>query len=323
MKKLETIYAGLTLRNPIVVSSSGLTSTAEKCLLWENAGVGAVVLKSLFEEQIDTHIDQLDAEAYPEAREYLQQYVSAHELGDYLALINEAKEKCTIPIIASINCYRKRSWSSYAKRVEAAGADAIELNIFKLCTDLNGRQDELEKLYIDVVKQVRKHIKIPIIVKCAKYFSNLPAIVNRLHKAGANGVVLFNRFYQADIDIETMQPSSGQLYNHSAEINDTLRWCNFVSSRIPQSSLAASTGVISWEDVLKCILAGANAVYICSLFYREGHPAVKMINDKLISWVERYGIEQLSEVTGRAHLTGESDSTLFERVQFIKYMSSK
>ena len=255
MINLKTQYAGLTLQSPIIVSSSGLTNNAERNKEFEKAGAGAIVLKSLFEEQMEMQSDAMLQESdYPEAADYIRGYVKANQVENYLELIRKSKELCTIPIIASINCYRADTWIEFAKQLQDAGADAIELNVFFLETDIHHSCEDLYQLYTQILKKVKQVVTIPVIIKLGKYISNMPALVNQLKANGADGVVLFNRFYQPDIDLNTMQLVSGNVFSSHSDLSDTIRWTAIVSGKIPNISIASSTGVHDWEDVVKCLL---------------------------------------------------------------------
>ncbi|MDR3250813.1 MAG: dihydroorotate dehydrogenase-like protein, partial [Tannerella sp.] len=234
MVQLETKYIGLTLRNPLIIGSSGLTNSVENNRKLEEAGAGAIVLKSLFEEQINLQSDSLmQSSDSPEAADYIRNYVLANRLEQYLTLIRETKAQCKIPVIASVNCYKPSAWTDFAKQIGDAGADALELNVFYLCTDLNTSPNELYDLYVSILKKVRAQVSIPIVMKIGKAFSNIPGLVNQLKLHGAQGVVLFNRFYSPDIDIDKMQITSGATFSSPSELSDTLRWTALVSSKVP------------------------------------------------------------------------------------------
>ena len=253
MRNLETKYAGLTLRNPLIVGSSGLTSKADKNGKWEEAGAGAVVLKSLFEEQIEAQGDLLMAGAsdYPEAEDYVRAYVRANGREEYLQLIRDSKAAChVIPVIASVNCYRADTWADFAAEIERAGADALELNVFYLDTDIHSDSREVLRHYSSILKDVRSRISIPIIMKIGKGFSTIPAFVNRLQGFGANAVVLFNRYYRPDIDIERCRIVAAPPFSDPSELGDTLRWTAIVSGALPDMPIAASTGVHTWQDAI-------------------------------------------------------------------------
>jgi len=224
MIDISTQYAGLNLRNPIIVGSSGLTRKPEQIKEFEKAGAGAVVLKSLFEEQIDIHSSRLMQESdYPEAADYIHEYVRSNQIQEYLDLIKQAKETSTIPIIASINCYKSEAWIEFAQHIQAAGADALELNIYFLETDLTQDYDATRERYVRILRRIKEAITIPVILKLGKATSNIPALIHLLKINGADGVVLFNRFYQPDIDIHKLQIVSGNVFSNHSDLSDTLR----------------------------------------------------------------------------------------------------
>jgi len=321
---LETRYAGLSLKNPIIVGSSGLTDSIEKIKDLEKAGAAAIVLKSLFEEQITMQSNSLlENEDYPGANDYIAQYVKNHEITDSLKLIQQAKSNCNIPIIASINCYKSDSWTEFARQIEMAGADAIELNIFALHAEVNINCEAVEDEYIRILKKVKEIVSIPVTVKIGKQFNSIPYLVNKLYANGAAGVVLFNRFYQPDIDINKLQFVSGQVFSSHSDIADTLRWTAIVSERIPQIPLAASTGIHEWEDVIKCILAGSSAVELCSSIYQHGNEIIGQICRSLEEWMTSMNFKSIETFKGKLNCANIADPSLYERVQFMKYFSER
>ena len=321
---LETSYAGLSLKNPLIVGSSGLTDSVEKIKNLEKAGVAAVVLKSLFEEQISMQSNWLlENGDYPETNDYISQYVKSHEVANYLELIQQAKLSCRIPIIASINCYKSDFWTEFAHQIEMAGADAIELNIFAICTEINLSAEALENEYIRILNKVKGVVNIPVTVKIGKQFSNIPSLIYKLYANGASGVVLFNRFYQPDIDINKLQFVSGQVFSTHSDIADTLRWTAIVSGRVPQISLAASTGIQEWEDVVKCILAGASAVELCSTIYQHGNEMISQILRSFEEWMTSMNFKSIEPLIGKLNCRNIADPSLYERVQFMKYFSNR
>jgi dihydroorotate dehydrogenase (fumarate) len=324
MVRFETKYAGLSLRNPLIIGSSGLTNNAQKNKELEDAGAGAIVLKSLFEEQIENQSDVLmHTTDSPEAADYIRSYVKANQVEEYLTLIKESKSICTIPVIASINCYKANAWTEFAKQIEEAGADALELNIFYLCTDLNTSANEMYELYISILKKVRKQVSIPIILKIGKSFSNIPGLVNQLKLHEAQGVVLFNRYYRPDIDIRKMQIVSGQIFSTSLELSDTLRWTALVSGSVPGISISSSCGIHNWEDVIKCILAGADTVQLCSTVYKNGQGIVTKIRKGIENWMNGQKYESIAEFRGKLSFSNIENPSLYERSQFMKYFSDK
>ena len=324
MMDMKTSYAGLTLRNPIIIGSSGLTNKAERNLEFEKAGAGAIVLKSLFEEQIEMQsASMLQENDYPEAADYIRSYVEANQVNDYLALIRKSKELCTIPIIASINCYKAAAWTNFAQQIAQAGADALELNVFFMETDLHDSAEAVKETYVTILRQVKEAIRIPVIMKIGKQYSNIPSLVHALKANGADGVVLFNRFYQPDIDINTMQLVSGHVFSSAADLSDTLRWTAIVSGKVPGISVSASTGVHDWEGVVKCLLAGASGVQLCSALYTHGSAIVSQILTCLEEWMNQTHYESVDQFRGRLNYANIPNPTQYERAQFMKYFANR
>ncbi|MDF9828905.1 dihydroorotate dehydrogenase-like protein [Parabacteroides sp. PF5-6] len=324
MTNIQTQYAGLKLRNPIIVGSSGLTIKPERNKEFEKAGAGAIVLKSLFEEQIEMQGQSLLQETdYPEAVDYLFQYVKANQINQYLDLIKATKDRCSIPVIASINCYKADAWIDFARQIEIAGADALELNIFQLETALNETGERTRDLYVDIIRQVKETVHIPVIVKMGKFFNNIPAMANTLKVNGADAIVLFNRFYQPDIDINSRQIVSGNVFSNHSDISDTLRWTAIVSGMIPGICLASSTGVQEWEDVVKCILAGASAVQLCSALYTHGPEIIPQLLTGLEEWMQHANFQSIAQFKGTLNYANIKDPSTYERAQFMKYLSSR
>lgn len=324
MNTIEVKYAGLTLRNPIIIGSSGLTNSATKVKELERAGAGAVVLKSLFEEQILMDTERLlKPDDYPEALDYISTYVKSNTLKQYLDLIKESKANCTIPVIASINCYQSDSWAPFAKDIEEAGADALEINIFRIATDVDERAGQYEQLHIDILRKVKEVINIPVIIKLGQRFSNIVSMVNDLKANGAAAVVLFNRFYQPDIDIAKLQFVSGPVFSTSAEFSNTLRWLGITSGQIPNLDIAASTGIHDPESVVKALLAGATAVEVCSAVYLQGAGLIQHLTTYLEEWMFNKGYTRVDEFKGLLNFKNVEDQSVYERVQFMKYFSNR
>ena len=324
MMDMKTSYAGLTLRNPIIIGSSGLTNKAERNKEFEKAGAGAIVLKSLFEEQIELQSAAMQQESdYPEAADYIRGYVEANQVNDYLELIRKSKEFCTIPIIASINCYKAAAWTNFARQIAEAGADALELNVFFMETDLHDHVEAVKETYVNILREVKAAIQIPVIMKIGKQYSNIPALVQALKANGADGVVLFNRFYQPDIDINTMQLVSGNVFSSPADLSDTLRWTAIVSGKVPGISVASSTGVHDWEGVVKCLLAGASGVQLCSALYTHGAAIVPQILTCLEEWMTQAHYESVDQFRGRLNYANIPNPAMYERAQFMKYFANR
>ena len=323
MIDLKTQYAGLTLRNPIIVGSSGLTNNAERNKEFEKAGAGAIVLKSLFEEQIEAQSDALmQDQDYPEAMDYIRGYVKANQINDYLNLIRESKQLCTIPIIASVNCYKADAWTDFARQIEEAGADALELNVFFMETDLQ-RVTDVEQLYARIIRDVKKSVSIPVIIKLGKNFSNIPALVHTLKVNGADAVTMFNRFYQPDIDINSLQIVSGNVFSSHSDLSETLRWTAIVSGKVPGIDISCSTGVHDWEDVIKCLLAGASTVQMCSALYTHGGEIIAQILTCIEEWMHQVHYESVSQFRGKLSYANIPNPSLYQRSQFMKYFANR
>lgn len=322
MANLQTSFAGLTLKNPLIAGSSGLTNSLKKIKELEQAGVGAVVLKSLFEEQIENHAEKLSFTSdYPEAADYINAYVEMNHVEKYLDLIRNVKAECEIPVIASINCYRQARWVDFAKSIEEAGADAIELNLFVLNTGEFG-DNYLEDIYVSIVREMKKTVRIPIVIKMAKNISNLPGLAAKLKSLGADGLVLFNRFYQLDININTLEITAGPTFSHAADFSDTMRWTAIVSGHVPTLDIACSYGVHAWEDAVKGILSGAGAVQLCSVLYEQGVDVVSNMLTCIEEWMEQNNYTSVADFKGKLNYANIAEPSLYERVQFMKYFSN-
>ncbi len=329
MTDLSTKYLGLNLRNPIVVASSGLTSSVKEIVELNNNGVGAVVLKSIFEEQImleaEHNLKQMKEDGmiyadYSETLDYIDVHVKDKELGNYLNLIYEAKSKTEIPIIASINAITPLEWISFAKQIESAGADALELNIFVLPFNLERNCNENEQIYYEILKKVKSLVNIPVSVKLSPYFSNLGKVISNLEIYGANGVVMFNRFSRPDINIQDMKVTHAEVFSDKNEMFNTLRWIAIMAKRV-KMSLAASTGVHNGEAVVKQLLAGADIVQVASAIYKHG-PSYVLDMAKFVSdWMESKGFNYIGQFRGKLSQKNTSHPDVYERMQFMKYFS--
>ena len=319
MNRLETIFAGLKLKNPFVVSSSNLTNTPDKNKKWEEAGASAVVLKSLFEEEIEAEADWLQTGAHAEEQDYLLYYQRAHRLEEYLRLIKETKDACTIPVIASFNCYRLTEWTEFAKQIEQAGADALELNIMSVCSDLDYEYGAYERLHIDIVKQIKQTVNIPFIVKLGKNFTNPIPLINQLYAHGASGVVLFNRMVTPDINLDKMAYTTGNVLSHPGDLYDSIRWIGLASERVPKLTYAASGGITDGNAMIKAILAGASAVEVCSVLYRKDGVGNREMLDTLEAWMDDNNYASIADFKGMMNAGKAGGGTAFERVQFFRH----
>lgn len=324
MVNLSTKYLGLDLKNPIIVSSSGLTNSVEKIKKIEEMGAGAVVLKSLFEEQINYEAGSMmnDDDTYPEAGDYIANYVKNTSVDNYLDLIEQAKKAVEIPVIASINCVSATDWTSFAKRIEQAGADALELNIYIVAINKNMTSADYEQIYYDIVEEVSKKISIPIVVKLSYHFTNFVNIIDRLSVNGASGVVLFNRFYQPDIDIEKMQVSAADVFSTPSDIRHALRWVAIVSDKVRKIDISASTGVHDGEAAVKMLLAGATTVQVCSVLYEKGVEYIRTILTELEDWMKKKGHNEIDDFRAKMSARKLTNPARYQRAQFMKYFSS-
>ena len=321
--KLRTTYLGLELKSPIIVSSSTLTGNVESIKKCADAGAGAVILKSIFEEQISSEIKREEGyseediyDAYPEAQEYLNTFMRGSEIEIYEKLIRESKKVVDIPIIASINCSDKGEWIRIAKELQDAGADALELNIAIAAFDRDLDPRKIEEEYISILKEVEKNINIPVSVKLGDHFTNISRLAFNLAKAGAKGLVLFNRFYNPDINIEKMKVVTGNSISAPEENHNTLRWISLLSSQEIPCELSASRGVYTGEDVIKQILAGAQTVQVCSTLYRNGIEYVKQMNADIEAWMDRHNFNNVKDFRGIANK--KEDIKVVERLQYLR-----
>lgn len=328
MANLETSYLGLQLKNPLVAASSGLTGSTEKIVELETAGIGAVVLKSIFEEQINHEVtsmlqkDQQNA-AYPEAEDYIKNYLRDNTIAKHLELLEETKQAVNIPVIASINCVSSQEWTTFAKDFEQAGADALELNIFYLPTDRNEKPGVVEQLYLDVLKKVKSEVSIPVSVKFGLNHSNIIGMADKLKAHGASGVVMFNRFYEPDINLETLELTSSEVFSTPADIRRSLRWIGLVSSAVPRLEIAASTGIHDGKAVIKQILAGATVAQLCSTLYINGAKAIPAILSEMADFMKKWNFKKIDDFRGRLSYKNIPDPMLYERSQFMKYFSNR
>lgn len=320
MSQLETTYLGLKLRNPVIVGSSGLTSSIDKIKKIEEKGAGAIVLKSIFEEQIKFEAGKMaNGSDSPEAWDYVNYYVKNNTVQQYLDLIKKAKQEVKIPVIASINCVSSKEWTGFAKSIEEAGADAIEINVFVLPNDRNATAEKYENIYFELAEKLKSTLKIPFAFKLGSHFSNLVGFIQKLN---VPGVVLFNRFYAPDIDIDNMELIAAEIFSSPADIRNSLRWVGIISSKISDLDIAASTGVHDGKAVIKQILAGANAVQVCSTLYKNGIDHLESIIKEIEEWMDKHGYNNIDEFRGKMSYAKIDDPLVYERSQFMKYFSS-
>lgn len=329
MADLSTKYLGLTLSNPIVVGSCGLTSTVKDIKELEKNGAGAVVLKSLFEEQILREADYRMKMAeqddmmyarYSETFDYIDVHIKEKELSDYLGLIKDLKKEVLIPIIASVNCVTSQEWPIFARQIEAAGADALELNIFIMPFSMEHDAVDTEATYYRILEKVKKEVKIPVAVKISPYFINLGQVIKNLAAKGADAVVLFNRFSSPDIDLDAMKVINANKFSSPNEMNNTLRWIAIMAKRVG-CSLAASTGIHDGNSVIKMLLAGATVTQVTSAIYKHGPEYLLGMRNRLEDWMDEKGFNYIDQFRGRLSQEKSENPEIFERLQFMKYFS--
>ncbi len=323
MANLYTTYAGLKLRNPFIISSSGITNSLDRIRKLDSLGAGAIVLKSIFEEQINFEIGhELKNSDYPEAFDYVSRYTRENNLSKYLQLISDAKKAVTIPIIASINCTSASEWMDFALKIEEAGADAIELNVYFLPINKNKEGGDYEKVYFDLIKGIKKRVGIPLMIKLGPNFTNPTYMVNQLYYHKADAVVLFNRFYSPDIILDELKMGSAEVLSSISELRNTLRWIGIISGEVKNIDIAASTGIHSGEAAIKVLLAGAKTVQICSVLYKNGLEYLTDIIDKVESWMLEKQYRSIDEFRGLMNYSNIGDPSVYERAQFMKYFSN-
>ncbi len=322
MTDLSTKYMGLKLQNPLIVGSSGLTKDIKGIHHLAENGAGALVLKSLFEEQIQKEmVEDIEQHMVPswhyEARDYITKM--GMELGprDYLKLIENAKKSVSLPIIASLNCVSSSWWIDYAKQIENSGADGLELNIAYLASDMKNESSKIEHIYYRVLEKVKSNVEMPVAVKLGPYFTSFAQVANEICRRGASALVLFNRFYNIDIDTKRLKIIGGSHLSTADEMYLPLRWISLLFGRI-NCDLVATTGIHNGDCVIKQILAGAQAVQVCSVIYKNGAEYLKTMLNDINSWMEKNGYKSLDEIRGKLSQKESDNPELYERLQYIK-----
>ena len=325
---LTTRYLGLKLKNPIVPSASPLSYTLDGMKQLEDAGASAIVMYSIFEEQIAHETSELlhylsqGTESYSEALSYfpdVQQYNTGPD--EYLELINKAKEDLGIPIIGSLNGVSVGGWTKYAKKIQEAGADALELNVYYIPTDPNTLGPDIERQYIELLKSIKQSIRIPVAVKLSPYFSAMSNMAKNLANAGADGLVLFNRFYQPDIDLTTLEINPCVNLSTSQEMRLPLRWIAILFGHV-KASLAATSGIHDAEDVIKMLMVGADVTMMCSALLKHGPDHIKKVLSDMEEWMTENDYKSISQMKGSLSQKSVADPTAFERANYMKSLYS-
>ncbi len=321
MVDLSTKYMGLKLHNPLVVSSCSLTNTFENVRRCADAGAGAVVLKSLFEEQIRVETDDVEKHlgfsGQPEALDYVRNMGMGLGPREYLNLLKETRNAVSIPVIASLNCVSPQWWMDYAVQIEAAGADALEINIAIMPSEPDCSGEKIEELYFSILEEVKPRIEIPIAVKLDPYFTCMARVADEFSKRGAAALVLFNRLYQLDINIEKLELASGYRFSSPKEINTSLRWIALLAGRV-DCDLAASTGIHDGAGVIKQLLAGATVVQLCSTLYINGLKQINVILEYVKDWMQKHDFGSVDQIRGKLSQTRSDRPELYERLQYVK-----
>lgn len=322
MTNLNVTYLGLNLKNPIIAGSCGLTNSIENLKAIEKAGAGAIVLKSIFEEEIYLEFAHEFSKLGPldnnlEFLDYYDYEIKKDNLKRYLNLIKEAKSELSIPIIASINCVTAQEWGFFAKKVEEAGADAIELNMFILPSNLTQTSQDNESLYFDIVSRVASKVKIPVSLKISPYFSTLGGIIRDLSFSEIKGLVLFNKLYSPDVDIDAEKVIRTDVLSHYGDHKLSLRWIGMMSNRV-NCDLSASNGVHDWQTVIKMLLVGASTVQIVSAMYKEGFKVIGTMIDHIKGWMSEHNYSSIEDFRGKLSLDNSTNLSEYERVQFMR-----
>lgn len=325
---LTTHYLGFKLKHPLVPSASPLSATVDQVQRLEDAGAAAIVLPSLFEEQIEGesqllhHYLDYGIDSFAEALSYFPSknnyYVGTES---YLNLIRRSKERVDVPIIASLNGVSPGGWTTYARQIEEAGADALELNIYYVATDLAQSGAQVEQLYAEVVQEIREQVRIPLAVKLGPYFSSFGHVAMQLANAGADGLVLFNRFYQPDFDLEKLEVTPHLVLSNSNELRLPLRWIAILYGRVPVD-FALTSGVHTHEDVLKGLMAGAKVTMLASALLQNGPDHISAILHSLVRWMEEHEYESVAQMQGSMSQLKVADPAAFERANYVKVLQS-
>lgn len=325
---LSTTYMGLKLKNPLVPSAGPLTARLDSLRELEDGGAGAVVLHSLFEEQITHEASELDhltrqgAESFAESLTYfpaVQDY--RLEPDDYLDHVRQAKAALDIPVIASLNGTTVGWWVEYARKLEQAGADALELNVYYVAADPDQHSPDVENRYVQILKAIKSQVRIPVALKLGPYFSALAGFAKRLDEAGAGGLVLFNRFYQPDINLDRLEVVPDLMLSTPFEMRLPLRWIAILHGRI-RASLAGTTGIATGHDVLKMLMAGADITQMCSVLLRKGTRELSRIRGDVAAWMEEHEYESVEQMKGSMSQRACADPAAFERANYMKTLNS-
>jgi len=328
MTDLSTTYLGLKLNNPLVASASPLSKKIDKAKKLEEAGIAAIVMYSLFEEQIIHESLELDhflnrgADSFPEALSYLPDGgMYAIKPEKYLDQVAGLKKALQIPVIGSLNGVSKGGWTSYARKIEEAGADALELNVYYIATDLDMTSSDIEDTQVELVAEVKSAIKIPLAVKISPFVTSVPNFAKRLVDAGADGLVLFNRFYQPDFDLDELEIVHSLDLSTSSDLRLPLRWISILQGKV-NADFALTSGVHSYTDVLKAMMAGAKVAMMASSLLHSGEQAIGSILNDLAEWIQEREYESIRQMQGSMSQKAVKEPAAFERANYMKVLNS-
>lgn len=326
MANISTRFFGLDLKSPVIAASSSMTGNKEQIIKLAEAGAGAIVLKSIFEEEIYHELQEelslrSEMHADPEYLDYFDYVIKEENIRKYLILIAEVKARTKVPIVASINCVSSGEWTLFARKLEEAGADALELNMFVCPTDFDKTGAANEQFYFETINKVLQVVNIPVSIKISHYFSNLAEMVQKLALTGISGITVFNRFYMPDIDVDNQKIITAEILSSANDYILPLKWIGILSGCVA-CEMGATTGIHTADTALKLLLAGASAIQIASVLYKEGPIAITRMNEGISNWMDQNGYVSLADFKGSLSQSA-SASQAWERVQFMKYFGEK
>lgn len=321
----KTKYLGLEIDSPIIVGSCGLTNDINNLEKMEQAGAGAVIIKSVFEEQIIYDIKRnmsmmAPTDNYGMSYEYVAAHVSDDSLGKHFDLIKEAKKRLHIPVVGSINCYSFENWMTYTQRFQEAGCDALELNMAILPYETAMSYEDIDRLFSNIINTLRKSVNIPVSIKVSQNFTDMANFMQRLSWMNINGITMFNKALNVDIDVDKMELTHAPSLSTPEEMYNTLRWVAILSNKL-RCDISASTGVHTPADVVKMLLAGAGTVQVVSSLYKNGIDYLQTLNDGLHKWMEEKGYTNLSQFRGKLAVKANDEASMFFRTQFMKHFA--
>lgn len=327
MTNLTTRFFGLELKSPVIAASSSMTGNLDQIKKLAEAGAGAIVLKSIFEEEIYQQLQEemsLRSEMHsdPEYLDYFDYVIKDQTLKKYVQLVADAKKAIEIPVVASVSCVSSGDWMLFTKKLEEAGADAIELNLFVIPSNAQKSNEYNEQFYFETINKVKQKVNIPVSIKISHYFSNLAKITGELSQLGVAGITIFNRFITPDIDINKQELVTANVLSHPGDYLLPLRWTGILSNQV-KCDIAATTGIHSAETAIKFLLAGASAVQVASVIYNEGVESITKMNKEIADWMDKNNYRTIDQFKGSLSLANAKNASAFERVQFMKYFGGK